>query len=180
MAESSTIECCPGRGTAAYPRSQSIEENPKHRRQLAKEAAHENASSNKQELTTWMTSALLTEKPAPGLDHRMRVDHYKGMTAQQLKGIRLVQMAQAALHKSKLEETANCTHYAEVVSLQVANALMEEAEEVDALKRKAAQEVAAIQQMQSSEKQARDETNQQIYTNPPQKTYFDQFGTSHR
>eukprot|EP00899_Mesostigma_viride_P026564 jgi/Mesvir1/7092/Mv09200-RA.1 len=141
--------------------------------------------ADEQEKMATLRSDMITENPGVGLSAsnpmRLRPDHYKGMSPEQIEAVRREQAAQAEYARMKKElEKAEEAEYARQQDMIRKGGMLAQ-QEVDRIRREEAATLKETLKQQSAEKKERDTMmNTTVYTNVPQESFFQQFGKSHR
>ena len=139
---------------------------------------------NEYDIGNVQDSFMMTENPALAVNveqpWRVRGDHWKGMSKEQLDGIRLEQEAQraamAATRAAEAEAEAAWAHQQRTVLN--ARAIAEIGKERQVRSNNSSQLAALMGQRE--EKKHRDAQLNETYSNRADASYFAQFGTSHR
>ena len=139
---------------------------------------------NEYDIGNVQDSFMMTENPAVAVNveqpWRVRGDHWKGMSKEQLDGIRLEQEAQraamAATRAAEAEAEAAWAHQQRTVLN--ARAIAEIGKERQVRSNNSSQLAALMGQRE--EKKHRDAQLNETYSNRADASYFAQFGTSHR
>lgn len=148
------------------------------------EAKQAELNANESEITHSLTSAMMTEDPLQATSaqsaFRVRKDHYKGMSEAEKKAILDTQLAQMEEAKARRElEAAEEAQYARTQH-DIFRQLDEQSRRVDDFKKAQAAKAADVLKKQQAEKQERDKSTKELYTNKYAPEFFGQFGTSHR
>ncbi|KAK3245726.1 hypothetical protein CYMTET_44723 [Cymbomonas tetramitiformis] len=159
---------------------------------LANQKAHKAAAdkhaenhANHTEQYNTFNSAFMTEHGITAQsvmsDTRKRMDHYKGMNAEEAGNVREFQAMQrdelAMKRQNEKAEQQAYDQYTENVRRQ----LCQTASQIEQFRQEQRKAVTEELQAQGAEKAARDtHLNKTLYTNVPKPDYFAQFGTNHR
>lgn len=150
---------------------------------VAEQRAREDAEKA-QEIAATLSSPLMTEDPSTAQStlspYRVRKDHWKGMSPEQLGAIeaeRLQQLQErkAATQREAAERAADARGH-----MLTVRQMDEQVRKVEAFKRQQAAAAAETLKRQMADKAARDASTTRLYANEIRPEYFAQFGTSHR
>ncbi|GAB4816870.1 hypothetical protein N2152v2_003916 [Parachlorella kessleri] len=167
------------KGVDAHRNHQAAEKHERevreHQREQMENAAEQQAAVN----SPWLTEDPRVEVSALS-PYRVRRDHWKGMSAGQLEGIRNTQAQQMAAKAQEQQHELHEKQAYDRMQLSFADTMNRNAAQAEAARKQEARRLAAELQRQVVEQQQRDAALDRLYTNPPKDTYFGQWGTSHR
>ena len=142
------------------------------------------AEAKKQEIEYVLSNPFMGENPAVAISRldprRVRPDHWKGMSQGELDDIRAMQQTQ---REARLERNAADAHEEqEYAALRhsIAATMTMRAVEVEMIRKTEKFHLSHDLKEQIEEKEARDAHLRQVYTNPPDASFFTQFGTTSR
>lgn len=142
------------------------------------------AAAKQAELAAAAADPWLNEDPQQAASAlspvRVRKDHWKGMSPEQLAAIKQQQAAQLEAKRAAEEAAAAAAAQAVADGRSVQRAVLLQAQAAQLARRQEAAAVAATLREQMAAKAAKDTATNQLYANKVTGDYFSQFGTSHR
>jgi len=147
-------------------------------------AREDELRANLAEMTATLRSARMTEDPAQAAsalsDTRVRVDHWKGFSPSQVRGVLDGQLAQVAANQAARDAARLAELSWNRQQQDVLKAFSEAVRGAEDFRRQQAVAAAANLQRQAADKAARDREVNEMYANKITADFFTQFGTSHR
>ncbi|KNE57354.1 hypothetical protein AMAG_03074 [Allomyces macrogynus ATCC 38327] len=138
---------------------------------------------NLEEIDMWKNGDLLTERPAPPQPgpHRIRIDAFKGMSAEQIQDIYATREQQIRETRQKREQERQHDHQWEKHRFWTSRAtLLMERERERQVRDKEMQQLQTNQMLAKSFQQRKTFIDKVVYSNPPTDAYFAQFNTTSR